>query len=298
MHFAKTVSIGARLVNLLRNFALILPMFALVATCSDARNPGTSKRERASESVNTQKILTFSRPPIITAMDPAGVETARTLVSRLTPEKLLDRKGARFVAASELPWLGSSPLGRAYLASGPNRILVRGQPQNSCPIAFRDSSDRKTPIAEVARRVLTRCLDSAPKGCGCRIVAMGNALFTKREEITYATGVSARIRSKSLNLDELLVAEETDNGEILLRDLSGVIGSVEVQNDQIAIVRLKGETAVFTGSVRNVGFRRGRLARRIYAATASGERLSLLIGFDPAELAEFAGGWLAWPPDA
>jgi hypothetical protein len=271
---------------------------ALAVACSDGGNRAGSQRERAPDSVNAQKILIMDRPPIVIAKDPIGIENARTLISRLTPTALQSRKGARFVDANELPWLSGSVQGKTFMTSPPNRVLVRGNPQSMCPVAFTATGDAGTPTGEVARRALSKCLSDAPAGCGCQVVAIRNSLLAKREDISYATGIAARIRSRALGLDDLVVAEEQPSGTVLLRDLTSPIGTLNFSKGDAVSMTLKGSNSVYTGTVRNVGFRRGRLARRIYVKSPGGERISILIGFDPGELAEFAGAWLAWPPDA
>ncbi len=298
MQFANNVLFRTKLLPKSRVAALILPLFALITSCSDDANRASSKRERISDSVNAQKILIVDRPPIVIAKDAVGVENARTLISRLTPSKLQSRKGAKFVDANALPWLSGSTPGKTFMTSPPNRILVRGNPAEMCPVAFTTTGSAGTPTGEVAHRALTKCLEKVPPGCGCQVVAMRNALLTKREEISYATGIAARIRSRALGLDDLLVAEEQPSGTILLRDLTSPIGTLTFEGKNSVSMTLKGSGAVFTGTVRDVGFRRGRLARRIYVKSPGGDRISLLIGFDPDELAQFAGAWLAWPPDA
>lgn len=239
----------------------------------------------------------MERPPIVFAKDAAGVEIARTLISRLTPDALRERQGARRVDANELPWLSGSEAGRDFLSRTGNRVLVRGRPQGFCPMALAESAP-SAPLSMLARSALTRCLEQAPDGCGCRVVAINDALLTTLDEVTYATGIAARLRARSLGLDDLLVAEETPDRRILLRDLSGVVGEVAFNGDDGASITLRGTDKTFRGTARKVGFRRGRLAQRIYATSEAGDRLSLLIGFGPEELAEYAGAWLAWPPDA
>ncbi|MEL6197930.1 MAG: hypothetical protein AAFT19_08790, partial [Pseudomonadota bacterium] len=49
--------------------------------------------------------------------------------------------------------------------------------------------------------------------------------------------------------------------------------------------------------VVDVGWRRGRIARRLYLQDAAGRRISLLLGFTPEDLEDYAAAWLAFPPD-
>lgn len=296
--FAKIVTKSSQFAKGVRNVALILPLFAVFASCNDSSHNFPSQRERLAESVRFQSILAMERPPVIVVKSNDDLRVADNLVSRLNIQKLAARKDTEYVDADALPWLSGSAPGREFLAARGSRVLVRGHPQEFCPIALTETAAGSVPIRNVARTAFNRCLAQVPPGCGCRLIAMQDALLATQEEVTYATGIAARIKARSLGLDDLLVAEEQQDGSVILRDLSGVIGSVVSGPDDAVTIKLKGSETVYSGTARDVGFRRGRVAQRIYAKNEAGERVSLLIGFNPDELAEFAGAWLAWPPDA
>ena len=296
--FKKMVSKSSQIANAMRNLALISPLFVLLASCTDSLENRVTPRERLAESVRKQSMLAMEHPPLIVVQNTGDIQAATTLISRLKISELARRRDTKFVDTDALPWLSGSAPGREFLSATGNRVLVRGHPQEFCPIALAGAAAAPETLAGVARTALERCLTRVPDGCGCRVIAMENALLATQDEVTYATGVTARIRARSLGLDGLLVAEERQDGTILLRDLTGIVGTVLTGPDGDATVRLKGSDTVYSGQVRDVGFRRGRLAQRIYAKNLAGEQVSLLIGFDPEELAEFAGAWLAWPPDA
>ncbi|MFK7941772.1 MAG: hypothetical protein AB8B85_02480 [Paracoccaceae bacterium] len=281
----------------LLRFFLFFGVLTGLSACVGPPPSAGSERVRNPQGLDLQRLLVMERPPLVAAEDAAGVEVARRLMSRLDPAELRDRNGTRFVDASGLPWLSGSPEGRAYLAKRPQRVLVRGRPAEQCPVAFSQVDQPTRPIADLAAEGLTKCLAEAPKGCGCQVVAAGSVLLVPRAEIAYATGIAARIRAKSLKIDGFLVAEEMPDGAILLRDLSRPVAKV-TRDGLDVIVTLAGDKGVYRGRSRPVGYRRGRLAERIYATNEAGARLSLLIGFEPGELAQIAGAWLAWPADA
>ena len=268
-----------------------------LSACAPAPDSGGSQRVRNPGALDFQQMLVMDRPPLIAAEDAADVEVARRLMARLNPADLRSRTGARFADANALPWLSGSSAGRSYLSARPQRVLVRGRPAEHCPVAFAELAPPSKPIADLAAQALTRCLDEVPKDCGCQVVAAGAVLMVPRAEVSYATGIAARIRAEALGLDGFLVAEEAPDGTVLLRDLARSIARVTRKGTDVTVT-LSETGEVYRGRARAVGYRRGRLAERIYATDDQGERLSLLIGFDPDELAEFAGAWLAWPADA
>ena len=272
------------------NSGVALGLFA-VSACSGGESAG-SQRSRNPQSIDDERILVLTRPPLAAVTSAADIDRIRLLLDRLDVNELAERTGSKIVTASELAWISGSMVGREFLAEeAPARVLVRGAPRAQCPVAF--TRGGLAPVSTLAASALRDCLAEVGPGCGCEVVAAGSVLLVERDEVEYATGIAARLHAPALGLDRLLVAEETRDGDVLLRDLGGVVGTLDRREDGQVEVMLRGDS--YAGRSIPVGFRRGRLAERIYATNADGQRLSLLIGFDPEELSEVAGAWLAWP---
>ena len=330
---------------------LVASALALLSGCGDGPLEAVSAREPMEERLHLQRMLVLERPPVIAVQGPAEMPLATRAAGGADAGELERRAGARWVTTDALPFLTQTQAGRAFLAAEGPRALARGDPAEFCPaVAVAGTGAGATgrgtaPVegaraqaagAGVARRAIAGCLDQLgpdDAGCGCRVIALGDVVTVPRDEMAYATGVSARMRVPAHGIDLVLVAEDLpaaaaakaaaeaaaetaaeaggdvsgdDSGDIsgeatLLRDLAGPVAwLIDEPGDRVAVIF--AETAGplagrrFEGRGIPVGFRRGRLARRIYATDAEGSRLSLLVGFEPSELAGRAGAWLAWPP--
>ncbi len=268
--------------------------------CVDNGATLQSARQPLVENLHLQRMVVLSRPPIIAATRPEDLSVALRIAENADPAELSKRESARWVGVDALPFLTSTEVGKRFLAAAAPRALARGMPPEACPAATMASGTPGTPRAEIAGQALRSCLAKlVPErtGCGCRIVALDDLVTVSREDTAYATGTSARMRSAALGIDLLLVAEEVPGGDTLLRDLHGPVARlVNGENDAVTL-RFHSTGRRFDGYRIAVGFRRGRIAERIYVVDADGNRLSLLIGFEPGELADRAGAWLAWPPE-
>jgi hypothetical protein len=252
------------------------------------------------ETLHLQRMVVIPSPPIIAAIGDEDLTIARRIAANLDPAELSRRESASRVGVDSLPFLTSNQAGRQFLAAAAPRALARGMPQESCPAAGFASGEPQTPRAEVAVQALRNCsarLLPEYGDCGCRIVALDNLITVPREDTAYATGSSARMRVPSLGIDLLLVSEETPEGEMLVRDLRGPIAQLRHGEGDAAIVEFLATGRRFEGRRILVGYRRGRIAERIYAVDPEGNRMSLLVGFEPDELAARAAAWLAWPPE-
>ncbi|MEL6475912.1 MAG: hypothetical protein AAFR17_01190 [Pseudomonadota bacterium] len=274
-------------------------MAVAIVSCTTLPADQRSRRNQIAESWHSQRMIVLETPPAIVATGPGDLDAARLAAKRADPALLGSRLQAREVGIDALPYLIGSAEGRAFLqASGP-RALARGRPAASCPSTSVISRLVATPRADLAGEALQQCLQMLPssaKECGCEIVAIDNLVTIPRTELTYATGTTARLAIPSRGLDSVLVAEEDESGALLLRDLRGQVATVRAMSRETVELIFTDGTE-FSGQRIKVGFRRGRMAERIYAESPSGERLILLIGFDPSELAGHAGSWLVWPKE-
>jgi hypothetical protein len=274
----------------------ILPL----SGCLDTGMTQRSARQPLVEKTHHQRMLVLTRPPVIQASSSEEVSAAVRVAANADTEMLSKRESARWVGIDALPFLTSTDSGEQFLAAAFPRALARGMPPESCPVAAMAGGIPGIPSGAVVGEALQNCLAEitpARPDCGCRIVALDDLVTAPRGEFAYATGTTSRLRSASLGIDLLLVAEETNGDGTLLRDLNGPVAHLAYgEKDSVSLTFVSNDRQ-FNGYRVQVGYRRGRIAERIYATDADGNRLTLLIGFGPDELAEGAGAWLAWPPE-
>lgn len=256
-----------------------------------------SQRNPLAEQAHSARLVVLPRPPSIAADAENKLPLAGRVAARVDPEVLLGA-GATRVTVDALPFLTQTEAGRAFLAAPGSRALARGMPAENCPALGLAAEPGSGKNSAVAQRALGTCLaamaDRHP-GCGCQILALGDVLTVPREEVGFATGVAARIRAPARGLDGVLVAEDLGDGRVLIRGLAGPVAVLTRGADGGAVLSFRADGAVYRGRSFPVGFRRGRLAERIYATGPTGDRLSLLVGFSPDELAAYAAAWLTWP---
>lgn len=281
-----------------------------LSACGEQESGG-SARAALGEANHRDRFVVVDAPPVIEMTADGDAATARARAGALDPERMAARGDSRVVASDALPFLSLSEQGRAYLAATGLKALARGHPADQCPAigiaSSKGEGDRSAARADVAEKALAACrsdlaarVPDRAAGCGCRLLALGSVITVPREELGYATGVTARLRAPALGMDGLMVAEEEPGGPMVLRGFGGRIATVARASDGTVTVRFEpggtgGGARIYTGEALPVGFRRGRLAERIYARDEDGNRLVLLIGFSPQELAESAGAWLVWP---
>lgn len=285
----------------LKSRLFLVAVTATCLSCTQSVVVEPSARTTLSEEWHSQRMIVVEAPPPIVVDQNNSLDTARQSAERINTGSLAARQSSRLVRVDALPYLTGSFAGQAFLRADGARALARGTPHASCP-AVGLALGPKTPEnvrgkGALAGEALAICTGNLPKTgatCGCQLIALNDLVTVRREDLSYATGTTARLSIPSRGQDRFLVAEEVGQLEVLLRDLTGPVASVVTgPRGQATITFVTGE--VFEGTHIPVGFRRGRLAERIYATDDSGARLSLLIGFEPDELAESAAAWLAWP---
>ena len=278
--------------------ALVVMFPLLVAGCAGGGAENAGGRAPLAEGFHGLRLAVYPFYPPIVASRTENLGRVEERLRSVDPAELAGRRRANRVTVDALPFLTETVTGRRFLAATGSRVLVRGQPAEACPAVAVAEGPAGSPRDALVREAMGKCLAQLGEQagrCGCQVIALDDTVLVPQEELAYATRVSARLFAPDLRLDLLLVAEETPGGEIVLRDIDGEVARLRHRAGGMVSIVFPDTGTRFEGRAIRVGFRRGRIAERIYAATDDGRRLSLLIGFEPAELVEYAGAWLAWP---
>lgn len=261
-----------------------LAVGCLLASCATPRGESVDPRLTGPRDGDLQRILASPRPPrvIATAEQPALLSPRA--MARLTTETLSEQRGARQVQIAAVPLLRSTPEGVAFLAMAGHRALAQGEPVASCPAL--SVAPANAPNAVAAAEVsLAQCRAElarrgSPAACGCRLIALDNALLAPLGHFAFAPAVSALMISDTTATRLIAEAEILNGAEIIrLRTAAGEIGTLRASGERDDIsgtidgVRYAGTRAPF-------GYRRGRLAERMTLTSSAGDHLSLLIGVE------------------
>lgn len=276
------------------------PVAALACALTVAACGATESRTGSSSLHDTRSLIVLDQPPIIEALSEVELSLVRLQSTRLDPAALSARTDARFVGIEALPYLTNSEAGQKFLRLGMPRAISRGSPPEICPAVGVAGGPGVASAADAAVGAVSACLAAlGPHAdvCGCRLLALDGMLTVPRTDMAYAMGTTARLHSRALGVDVMIVAEDVGERMTLLRDLRGPVGTLRHLPGGAVELTLKGQAGhVFRGHGDAIGFRRGRLAERIRVEDEAGRIVTLLIGFSPDELANGAGAWLADHP--
>lgn len=256
----------------------------VLASCAAPSGPTPDPRLTGPRDGDLQRILASPRPPLVVATPSQPAQLSPRSMARLTPEALSEQRGTRLVQIAAVPLLRSTQEGAAFLSAQGHRALAQGEPTASCPALSVAPPGAPTAFA-ATQASLTLCLDvlarrGAPATCGCRLIALDNALMAPLGRFSFAPAVSAlMIKGRKATR---LIAEAEVQGDVAitrLRDAAGEIGvlSAASASDEVAAII---DGVVYIGTRAPFGFRRGRLAERITLTGEDGERLSLLVGVE------------------
>lgn len=255
-----------------------------MTSCAVPSGPANDPRLAGPRDSDFQGILAPPRPPsvVIGAGQPAQI--AARAATRLTTTALSEQRGARLVQIAAVPLLRSTPEGAAFLAMQGHRALSQGEPVAACPALSVAPSNAPTSIA-AAEVSLTQCAAelvrrNAPETCGCRLIALDNALLAPIGRFSFAPAVSALLIERG-KATRLIAESEVQNGIAItrLRNVAGEVGVLRATGNSDEISGVIDDVS-YSGTRAPFGFRRGRLAERITMTSAAGERLSLLIGVE------------------
>lgn len=288
--------------NLRRITGLFPTVFAMLAAAC-ASDGGADGNPRDLGQLGLQQLVLPAAPPLIEAQDADDVDRAMRLAARYDRKRLERQRRTRVIEAVQTPLLYEAPAGQRFLSTPGARALAMGYPPAICPAIGLATSAEPAPRSETAASALNLCLaklkeSDASAECGCRLVALDDTLLAEQAAFAYARGVTAQFVGGKQALATTLIAEERPEADgsgdvrIWFLDALGpraVARLTEEGEAELAVLEgPNGELSAsryYRGRWESEGFRRGRLAEKLYLKDEDGERLIALIGYSPAELA-------------
>lgn len=252
--------------------------------CAAPVAPSGESRLKGPQAGDLQRILAPPRPPRVIANVAETPQISARTAARLTFPVLEEQRGARLVQIAAVPLLRSTPEGAAFLAMTGHRALAQGEPPESCPALSHAPQGAPTPVA-AGEASLTKCTGELRRrgvsaSCGCRLIALDDALLAPITRFSFAPSVSALLIADG-DAMRLIAEVDIENG-VAVTHLRSAVGEVGVLRTTGANDHVGGviNDVAYTGTRKPFGFRRGRLAERLTMTSAAGDQLTLLIGVE------------------
>lgn len=282
-----------------RSTPALIAALALLLGCNGYYFP---EHERLADGdIRLERLSQPENPPQLIARDESQIEDRLSLVGPNRLAELMADLDTRSIEGAQLPLFFKTSLGRAYLRAGPGRALARGEPAESCPTMLAEL-DAESP-RQAADMALRRCLAASGATCGCQLLAMGDTLLAPGETFEYPSSAPAHVYFLSKGrrteaavwLAEDVISDDVisnlapdaaaDNRMRLVDAFTRPVGELILTRDGRAELT-STDGPVRRGRWRAEGFRRGRLALSVALGDDDAWRAVLLIGYDPAEIAQ------------
>ncbi|SET29014.1 hypothetical protein [Oceanicella actignis] len=210
---------------------------------------------------------------------------------------------ARKTDARHAPLIFGAPEGRAFLtAPAAGRALAIGAPPPSCP-ARAASAGASGDDAQAGMAALAACRAQLRRagredGCGCALIAVGDALTAPPDAYAYAPGAGARVLGPAWGLALTLASREEPAAggarRLTFHPAPGERLRVLIRPDDTAEAELRGPDGPtrLTGSRRALGLERGRFAEVLTLRDPRGRPLVVAAGLAPPALETVAAATL------
>lgn len=285
---------------------MVVLTLSLVAACASKPDAGSV----SDRSMYTPRLATAESPPrlVVPARQQGDLQPdleARQL--ELSALRSANRAG-RLIEPAAAALLYGTNWGRSWITAEGYGALVRGEPPEQCSaVAAVNASVRATAIeaaiADCRDALATQVSISltGAEACGCRLIAIDNALLAPLEAFAYAPGTDGRLIGLGSGYAGPLIAREVETGtvpgagRVVFGNAQGPLAEAELAADGSASLELLRDGRRFTGRREPLGWARGRPRERLLLRGPDGERIIALIGIEPAMFLRNGPALAAWP---
>ena len=288
------------------NLSGVVLALSLVAACA----PDTGLQADPDERRLTARLaLAESAPPLIVPATGQGDRPPDHEARQLERSALRSaNRASRLIEPAAAALLSGTGWGRSWITGKGYGALVRGEPADRCPALTAANAPVRAIAIETAiaacRHELQSWMPSSRQGtqpCGCRLIALDNALLVPLEAFAYAPGTHGRLIGLGAEYAGPLIAREVSTGpvpgagRVVFGDARRSLAEAVLAADGTVSLELLNDGRRFTGRREPIGWARGRQTERLLLRGPDGERIIALIGIEPAVFLRDGPALAAWP---